>query len=53
MYLNENTKDQCLPTYEVKELSMEEALLVLAAEKELFREMSIKSKRVADRRFSR
>ena len=35
MYLNDNIKKSALPLYEVQELSMEEALLVLAAEKEI------------------
>jgi len=35
MFLNKNHKEAALPVYEVQELSMDEALLVLAAEKEL------------------
>ncbi|WP_275096382.1 hypothetical protein [Sedimenticola hydrogenitrophicus] len=34
MFLKENSSIDHLPLYEVKELSVEEALLVLAAEKE-------------------
>ncbi|WP_260291831.1 hypothetical protein [Sedimenticola hydrogenitrophicus] len=34
MFLKENSSINRLPLYEVKELSVEEALLVLAAEKE-------------------
>lgn len=34
MFFNEKVEVASLPVYEVKELSMEEALLVLAAEKE-------------------
>ena len=34
MYLNEKYLRKYLPVYEVKELSLEEALLVLAADKE-------------------
>ena len=34
MIKNQNRANRRLPLYEVKELSMEEALLVLAAEKE-------------------
>ena len=34
MFLNEKYWREGLPVYEVKELTMEEALLVLAAEKE-------------------
>ena len=39
MFVNEKERDAELPLYEVSELSMEEALLVLAAEKELLTEM--------------
>ncbi len=35
MFLNENKVVATLPVYEVEELSMDEALLVLVAEKEL------------------
>ncbi len=35
MFLNENQRETELPLYRVEELSMEEALLVLTAEKEL------------------
>jgi len=35
MFLNENKSEAALPLYEVQELSMDEALLVLMAEKEL------------------
>ncbi len=35
MFLNENKAEPVLPLYEVEELSMDEALLVLVAEKEL------------------
>lgn len=34
MFLKENSSISSIPLYEVKELSVEEALLVLAAEKE-------------------
>ncbi len=34
MYLNDNLNSSALPLYEVKELTMEEAMLVIAAEKE-------------------
>jgi len=40
MFVNEKERDAGLPLYEVSELSMEEALLVLAAEKELLTEIS-------------
>lgn len=35
MYFKENKSASSLPLYEVKELTMEEALLVIAAEKEV------------------
>jgi hypothetical protein len=38
MYLNENMLPHALPLYEVKELTMEEAMLVIAAEKEVVRD---------------
>lgn len=34
MYIQQNIEKSALPLYDVQELSMEEALLVLAAEKE-------------------
>ncbi|WP_199930394.1 hypothetical protein [Sedimenticola thiotaurini] len=37
MIIKNNTRSSILPVYEVKELSMEEALLVLAADKESMR----------------
>ena len=37
MFIKENSWRDGLPLYDVRELSMEEALLVLAAEKELLR----------------
>ncbi|MES9855787.1 MAG: hypothetical protein ABW166_04170 [Sedimenticola sp.] len=48
MYLKENRDNDSIPLYQVKELTMEEALLVLAAEKEQFgyeREMIADSER--------
>ncbi len=36
MYLKENSEVKSLPVYPVEELTLEEALLVLAAEKETF-----------------
>ena len=38
MFIKENNWRDALPLYDVKELSMEEALLVLAAEKEQLRD---------------
>ncbi len=35
MFLNENRTEMQLPMYKVEELSMDEALLVLVAEKEI------------------
>jgi len=40
MFTNEKIREEELPLYEVAELSMKEALLVLASEKELLRETS-------------
>ncbi len=39
MFVNEKKEEVRLPLYEVSELSMEEALLVLAAERDLLTEV--------------
>ncbi len=52
MIMNNNMPDDALPLYEVKELSMEEALLVLAADKEVLQQRMRRATLVPTQRLS-
>lgn len=53
MIIKDYNADITLPLYEVKELSLEEALLVFAADKESLRQRMLTAARMLPQRFPR